>query len=1770
VAPPEHEAVNTGTGKLKGLTDQEPWPGLPAFREQDEAYFFGRKEETAALLDRVESCPVSVLYGQSGLGKTSMILAGLFPMLRKRGYLPVWLRLNHSEQAQPLRSQILGPLAEALDRHDIEGPRPEPNEGLWEYFHRGKIEFWGARNRLVTPVIVLDQFEEIFTLGQRTDALAHRSREWLRELEAVLEHRPPPDRREAMEASPEEAERFDLRRESSRFVLSLREDFLPQLESLRRQLPSLQSNRLRLERMTGAQALQVVLTGGKALLDEPVARKIVDFVSASQRRRPLRDLEARQIEPALLSVVCDGLNQKRLRKGQSTLTEDLIVTEREGILEDFYEDAFEGTEARVRDWVEDHLLTASGFRQPGSLDNALAAGISADAFEPLEDKRIIHRDDREDVVRLELTHDLLTDPATRSRDRRVQRLAAEAAAAAAREAAAVAAQKAAEKAALAEKAARDAEAEARKLALEAEEAAKRLKESESNRRKLRMLVAVSALALLFAILAYIFALKRGDEVDRQRRLAETNAVVAQEALAQLKEETQRRAEADQTSARLAAKNTEFQIRHQRDRIAEELAGMGRSPVSFANESPVLSRLAGLLRSQPNDTHLAAMLLSELSSRTWPVPLAAPQILPEIPQEIVLSPGDEWIAVRTTNQVLVADYPRFEKGLRPLGLEHPPVAMAFSRDGSRLAVSTVQDTIDVFETLERRRISRITGVSSGAPLRFSKDGRFVAGFAVESSDNAQDGAARRCVLWSAESGALVRRLDPAVKPMSLVMTEDGMRLAGLTADDRLVLWTATNSAPAWERLVRPSPLRFRFILNDRYLLAKWPSTNRLPADGSSATVRRVNPAEVWNVETGGRIAGPIDEPAGAGESWAESDDVSSAFSGGLSISGEWVGPLWDGGQSSEAIRVPNLVHPSDLTALWYSIRAGFGNQQAVAARSGHWFSLIRAGGELWTYDNRPGYWSPVVSSQPTTTAARAVVTETFQLSGDRSKLLAVGGSSIRLFEGAPWLRLLRSLPLPEVIREAHWVPGEEHVLALLSEGFPRLLSWDGRYGTSGDLPKPLLDASGVTQIRTTTSGHVALLVFGDGRLRAVTLPEGSPLGPELGPFKASGGSRFEELSESGARLALVEGNQVTILELSSGQVITAPMVFNEPVSRVSLSEDGALVLVTTSTGSVTLKDLSRSQSIELGANTIFSSLRLDGQKAFSVGSGAFETTWNVWDRSSGVSHFRLNDSGRGVGWFGENAPPTWLEDELLVTTSGRLISIRYRMGPNAEFGSRASVLPTDWVERNTMSRGSLAPGDSVAGTWSYGAVDEKVAAFEVPWIGERPPEWLPGLAEAVCGQRSIGMGGTNNASPGVPPGVFLHIRDQILSESGLSGQSPWHRWATWFFSDRARRSASPAVPDSDVSDAPRNAFQWNDRNPYLGRELRKLRERGTGEEMLYAIETAKGLGFRSSEIQQTLAAFWRHFESRSEELVALESAVSGGTNSVDLLVEWIESRAANGLTNEVIQAWERIRSLRPKPMRATWYPEPMVETNLVLSTGDISRITGALRAVGQVPLAREAIRALLITSERDASLSARSINLDAYFNAPIDDLFNIPPYGSKSAEEQVKALGLVNGLRFDARGMLLMRGEGGASGSGGRTEDGFSGIPIGSKAGRLHFLHGGQSSGPTYEARYVVATYTVHYRDGGSLVIPLSIGTELGDSWSSRGSFSSDGPSHVWPTGAGAEVYPLASAAKVFQYTWTNPKPETEIVSLDITLSKGGPRSGFRGSRFFLLAVTAEE
>ncbi|SEQ21567.1 WD40 repeat [Lentzea xinjiangensis] len=129
-----------------------PYMGLSAFGPQDANWFFGRERATKALLDRLRENGITVLVGASGAGKSSLVKAGVLPRLSKEAVV-------FSPGTDPLKELSLRvpELAQALEA-------AAGSEVVVDLAHEVRVAV-GDR------VVVVDQFEEAFTLGGDEDRL---------------------------------------------------------------------------------------------------------------------------------------------------------------------------------------------------------------------------------------------------------------------------------------------------------------------------------------------------------------------------------------------------------------------------------------------------------------------------------------------------------------------------------------------------------------------------------------------------------------------------------------------------------------------------------------------------------------------------------------------------------------------------------------------------------------------------------------------------------------------------------------------------------------------------------------------------------------------------------------------------------------------------------------------------------------------------------------------------------------------------------------------------------------------------------------------------------------------------------------------------------------------------------------------------------------------------------------------------------------------------------------------------------------------------------------------------------------------------------------------------------------------------------------------------------------------------------------------------------------------------------------------------------------
>jgi hypothetical protein len=142
-----------------------PYRSLEAFREQDARFYFGREADAVKVREKVERQPFTALIGASGSGKSSLIFAGLLPMLRQAGWLFAACRpRNHAFE------ELAACLVHLLYEDKLE--RIKKRRGCAADLLSGELRLSDDLVRRIAEkhgcrrfLLIADQFEELFTLN---------------------------------------------------------------------------------------------------------------------------------------------------------------------------------------------------------------------------------------------------------------------------------------------------------------------------------------------------------------------------------------------------------------------------------------------------------------------------------------------------------------------------------------------------------------------------------------------------------------------------------------------------------------------------------------------------------------------------------------------------------------------------------------------------------------------------------------------------------------------------------------------------------------------------------------------------------------------------------------------------------------------------------------------------------------------------------------------------------------------------------------------------------------------------------------------------------------------------------------------------------------------------------------------------------------------------------------------------------------------------------------------------------------------------------------------------------------------------------------------------------------------------------------------------------------------------------------------------------------------------------------------------------------------
>jgi WD40 repeat protein len=258
------------------VTDK-PYLGLMPYSEKDAQFFFGREREREVITANLKAWRLTLLYGASGVGKSSVLRAGIAHSLgnlarqnlAKRGKPELAVVAFNSWRDDPVAGLTIR-IQDTINRlFGEQAPEQQRTAGTLESVIKEASERTGGR-----LLIILDQFEEYF--------LYHAQEQG--------------DGTFAVEF-PRAVNNPDLR---VNFLISIREDALAKLDRFKGRIPNLFDNYLRIHHLNRKAA--------RAAIVKPLEQYNLLHTGSGQQV---------QIEPALVEAVLDQVKKGEVVVGEA-------------------------------------------------------------------------------------------------------------------------------------------------------------------------------------------------------------------------------------------------------------------------------------------------------------------------------------------------------------------------------------------------------------------------------------------------------------------------------------------------------------------------------------------------------------------------------------------------------------------------------------------------------------------------------------------------------------------------------------------------------------------------------------------------------------------------------------------------------------------------------------------------------------------------------------------------------------------------------------------------------------------------------------------------------------------------------------------------------------------------------------------------------------------------------------------------------------------------------------------------------------------------------------------------------------------------------------------------------------------------------------------------------------------------------------------------------------------------------------------------------------
>ena len=408
---------------------QKPrYPGTTPFERNQQEIFFGRENDIIRLARLIKLKNIVVLNSKSGLGKSSLINAGLIPKIVKENqFIPKRIRFKAYSQLQ--KDEFPLEITQRMVRGGKESAstfldRLIPGEDiLW---HDIK-EFQIIQNDDKNLVLIFDQFEELFSYP-----LKYRET-FQNQLAEALRPKPPQRYWTVLERFHKKGQKIFSNKEQQIFqratnlkiLIAIRSDKMHFLNQMSDYFPNILKNCFELLPLSTEQAKLAIMRPAFSLgdYDSPIFSYLPDALKTIIDYLTLHGEE--NIESTQLQIICSSIESKV--KAQKISIVGLKDTGNlEQIINNYYEEKIASlgdveTQLAARKLIEEGLIFDEEEQRLSLYEGQIlkSYNISNELLEELVKSRLLRVESSKAGDIYELSHDTLVKPVLKGKRKRL-------------------------------------------------------------------------------------------------------------------------------------------------------------------------------------------------------------------------------------------------------------------------------------------------------------------------------------------------------------------------------------------------------------------------------------------------------------------------------------------------------------------------------------------------------------------------------------------------------------------------------------------------------------------------------------------------------------------------------------------------------------------------------------------------------------------------------------------------------------------------------------------------------------------------------------------------------------------------------------------------------------------------------------------------------------------------------------------------------------------------------------------------------------------------------------------------------------------------------------------------------------------------------------------------------------------------------------------------------------------------------------------------------